>query len=445
MAAYCWGQGVVLMVSLPGTGMHLARIIILIFGFFLVGTGMHHAAYGQNRAQLERQKRENERRLKQTGKILTEVQGKKEATLGQLTAVQEQIATRQARIKNIESEIAILDTELTAKTQRIELLQTDLTKLKKEYGAMVYAAGKATLQDKLFYVFAAQDFNQFFARINYLKQYSLSRRRQAAQIDSVRGRMQGERQKLQNKKVEKQALLKTYTAEQARLDNLKTEQTRLVRRLSDKEEKLRTELANRANANRKLERLIADMIRREMRKAEEERRRADARKAREGGTSPATTTPAESREAIPMSAENIKLSNSFAENKGRLGWPVEAGFIAGRFGRQAHPILKGVYVENLGVNIQTKTQEKVMAVFGGEVGFVADIPGVEGKIVSIMHGNYFTVYSNMRQVSVKPGQKVKTREIIGMVNTDDEGLSELQFQIWKGSDRMNPESWLQGR
>ncbi len=406
---------------------------------------------GKSRAQLEKQRKDNEKRLARASKILDEVESKKEATLGQLAAVKEQISTRQERINVLEGELNILNKELDDKVSRIQGLTTDLTKLREEYGAMVYAASKANARDKLLFVFAAEDFNQFFARLNALRQYTEARRIQAAQIDSLKGKLSGERARLENKKQEKETLLASYTTEKQRLNGLEQKQTKLVTRLSAREQTLRKELDRRQQADRRLERLIADMVRREMRRAEEARRRAEraaerARKpASEGGSEPSAAEREAEREAIPISAENIKLSNSFAENKGKLAWPVASGFISGKYGHQPHPVLKGVYVENLGVNIQTRNQEKVSAVFQGEVGFVADIPGVDGKIVSIMHGDYFTVYSNLSHVNVRPGQKVKTRDLIGTVNTDSEGVSELQFQVWHSNDRMNPEGWLQGR
>ena len=329
-------------------------------------------------------------------------------------------------------------------------LSRDLARLKQEYASLVYAASKTETLDAWLFVFAAESVNQFFARLNHLRYYSAERRAQAAKIEQASARLMGEQKVLKKKLNEKTLLLTSYTIQKKELDGLQTDKSHLVERLSGKEERLKEELARREEADRRLEKLLADLIRREMRKADAARRKADRAEARKAAGKPAKETQAESeaedsREAIPESPETIRLSNVFAENKGRLGWPVESGFISGRFGKQPHPVLRGIIVENLGVNIQTKSGEGVMAVAPGEVGFVASIPGVDGRIVSVLHGNYVTVYSNLGSVSVKPGDKLKARQRIGGVATDREGVSELQFQIWKGSERVNPESWLVGR
>jgi septal ring factor EnvC (AmiA/AmiB activator) len=324
----------------------------------------------------------------------------------------------------------------------------ELAKLKAEYATLVYAASKTETLDAWLFVFAAESVNQFFARLNHLRFYSQERRAQAAKIEKAREQLIGEQKVLKVKVEEKTKLLASYTRQKRELNGLQESKSSLVKRLEGKEERLQQELQARVESDRRLEGLIADMIKREMRRAEEARRRAERAEARKAGkpTPKAEPEPTdENLEAIPASPETIRLSNIFAENRGHLGWPVEQGFISGRFGKQPHPVLKGIIVENLGINIQTKSGEQVVAVASGEVGFVATIPGVEGKIISLIHGKYVTVYSNINNVAVKPGDKVKARERLGSVATDREGVSEVQFQLWKGNDRMNPESWLIGR
>jgi murein hydrolase activator len=420
---------------------------------FSIGSGKSWAQQKQLSKQgLERQKRENEARMQKANKILADVAQKKEATLGQLNALKEQISSRLQLINGIRAEVEQLDRDLNIKLAQTKGLLDNLSDLKAEYAGMVYRASKISAADTWLFVFAADDFNQFFARLTSLRHYAEERRSQAKRIEAARSTLVKQRNKLQFERDKKATLLASYTQEKQKLGQAQQAQGQLIDRLSRKESDLRAEVARREEADRKLERLISDMLRREMRKAEEARRRADREERARSRNRTGERENAEerveeseretSREAIPASAESIRLSNSFVENKGRLGWPVDAGFISGRYGRQAHPILRGVIVENLGINLQTKGGEKVYAVSGGEIGFVADIPGVNGRIVSIMHGDYFTVYSNMGSVSVRPGEKVKARQQIGAVSTDRDGVSELQFQVWKGDQRLNPEIWL---
>ena len=160
----------------------------------------------------------------------------------------------------------------------------------------------------------------------------------------------------------------------------------------------------------------------------------------------AAETPAEAaadRRAVrvALTPETALLSSSFSGNRGRLPWPVSRGFISQRFGRHPHPVLKNVTVENRGVDIQTGAGEPVRACFDGKVLTIANIAGMN-TIVMIQHGDFFTVYAKLRGVSVREGQRVSAREVIGTVATDGEGTSEVQFQVWHNSVNLNPETWL---
>src|SRR5690606_15352787 len=100
------------------------------------------------------------------------------------------------------------------------------------------------------------------------------------------------------------------------------------------------------------------------------------------------------REALALKNSKsvaVALSSSFEENKKKLPWPVASGFISQHFGRQNHPVLKGIITQNDGVNIQTRENEKVTSVFEGEVRSIAFIPTL-GSTVIINHGEYFSVY-----------------------------------------------------
>jgi septal ring factor EnvC (AmiA/AmiB activator) len=153
------------------------------------------------------------------------------------------------------------------------------------------------------------------------------------------------------------------------------------------------------------------------------------RAAREAKTKSSTTTTA-----------SAALSSSFEENKNKFPWPVQ-GFVSLGFGRQKHPLLKGIYIDNNGVNIQTSENEKVKSIFEGEVRAVAFIPPL-GNSVIITHGEYFTVYSGLKEVFVKRGQKVTRSQEIGQVLSNSEGISELRFQIRKNTTALDPQLWL---
>jgi murein DD-endopeptidase MepM/ murein hydrolase activator NlpD len=141
------------------------------------------------------------------------------------------------------------------------------------------------------------------------------------------------------------------------------------------------------------------------------------------------------------SSESLTLSNSFEENKSKFFWPVSSGFVSQKFGRQNHPVLKGIVQQNNGINIQTTQNQKVKSIFDGEVRRVAFIQGL-GSTVIIKHGEYLTVYAGLKEVFVRTGQKVTTNQEIGRVFSNTDGVSELRFQIFKNTTALDPEVWI---
>ena len=159
-----------------------------------------------------------------------------------------------------------------------------------------------------------------------------------------------------------------------------------------------------------------------------------------------TTAETPKRTVTINETKEVALNQSFESNRGRLPWPVERGTITEGYGRQAHAKLKDIYTNNNGIDISTHRNANVRAVFDGEVTSVLSIPGA-GKIVIIKHGNYRTVYSNLQEVYVSVGTKVKTKQAIGsLLSIDGESLSVAHFEIHQVANgqinRMNPSSWI---
>lgn len=144
-----------------------------------------------------------------------------------------------------------------------------------------------------------------------------------------------------------------------------------------------------------------------------------------------------------MTPEEKLASANFEQNKRRLPWPVERGVITDHFGVHEHPVLKNIQVKNNGIDISTSEGAKARAVFAGEVSRVFMVSGGNWAVI-IRHGKYLTVYSNLVNVQVKPGDKVAIKQTIGTVGTDssDEDKTVLKFQIRKETATMNPEEWI---
>ena len=135
------------------------------------------------------------------------------------------------------------------------------------------------------------------------------------------------------------------------------------------------------------------------------------------------------------------MSTDFAKNKGKLPWPVEQGFVSEKFGVNVHPVFKQVKLSNDGITITTSKNANVRSVFGGVVTEIMFIPGYN-NVVIIRHGSYLTVYSNLVEVSVKKGDNVKTKQVIGKLSANEKSNSTLNFQVWKDKDKLNPQLWL---
>jgi murein DD-endopeptidase MepM/ murein hydrolase activator NlpD len=140
----------------------------------------------------------------------------------------------------------------------------------------------------------------------------------------------------------------------------------------------------------------------------------------------------------------MALSKQFNLNKTKLPWPVGSGFISQAFGIHPHPTMRNITTENNGINISTTQGSKARAVFDGEITAIVKIPGLFNTVL-VKHGEYFTVYSNLEVVNISKGQQIKTGQELGLIYTNEEGKTELHFEVWKGNEKQNPEHWLRRR
>ena len=112
------------------------------------------------------------------------------------------------------------------------------------------------------------------------------------------------------------------------------------------------------------------------------------------------------------------------------------------FGKQQHAVFKNIETYNNGIDIATDKEAKVRAVFDGKVSRIFLIKG-EGKVILINHGEYFSIYSGLKEVSVQTGEKIFAKQEIGIVMTDkNRQKTHLHFEIWKNYDKQNPSHWL---
>lgn len=377
------------------------------------------SAWGQrNKSQLQKEKQKNLEKIKETERILDETSKKKKNSLGELSALNQRIIQQENLIASIKAELELLEQDIQENRGIYNALESDLKKLKEEFSALLFEAQKANEGlTKLTFLFASESFGQMLMRLKYMEQYGQARKEQASAIALVQGQLTEQVIEIEKKKVEKDTLLTEELEENNQLVSLKKKKRTVVRSLEKDEKNLRNDLEDTRKAVAKLDKLISDIVREEMERA--------AREAKANATSGTATT---------------ALSSSFEGNKNKFAWPV-SGFISQKFGRQNHPVLTKVVIQNDGINIQTGEGEVVKSIFEGEVRRVAFIPSI-GTSVIINHGDYFSVYSGLKDVYVKMGQRVDSRQDLGVVQINGEGIAELRFQIRKNIVALNPEDWL---
>jgi len=434
--------------------MKIVKIVLfLVFAFGIF------EAHAQSSAELKRRRMELTNELENLRRELQETQSNKKSTLKQLNIIKAQIGLREEKITTVNSEIRLLNSEINQNSNTVRTLQQQLDDLKKEYAAMiVFAYHNQSAYNKMMFVFAAKDFNQGYKRLKYLQQFGTYRERQAQSIQGTQQDLHVKINQLDRTKNEKSNLLQEQKKEKETLAKEKSSQDQVVVGLSKQEVTLRKQQreirANIAKANRAINAAIAREIAEARRKAEAEARAEAARRAALAAerakaenksaaeiavaAKPKAITRSSDSQVLSATPEAAKLSNDFLGNRGRLPWPVANGQVIQGFGIYYQD---GIKNDNTGIDIRTSSNSPVRAVFEGEVSKVIDVSGT--YLVIIRHGEYFTGYVNLKSVSVSAGQKVSTRQTIGVAATDPStGETSVHFELNQGRTSVNPKSWL---
>ncbi len=384
-------------------------------------------AAAQGKEALQKQRDEINKQIQVTNQLLKETEDTRKNTQNQLNLTASKIQLRKKLITTITSEIAGLNSAIAENEQQINLLEEDLERLKKEYADMIYRAYvNRNTYDKLLFVFSSDDFFQALKRTRYINQYSEYRSRQAQLITNTTEKLQQTQLQLESQIEEKTQLLQNERAEQEALANDQRRQESIIGKLQSETKNLKKKLRQQEQERDKLNKEIQRIIEAEI---------AAAKKDNAG--------------TFALTPEAAALSASFESNKGKLPWPIERGVITGRFGKQPHPVLPGITIENNGIDFTTSRGEQVRAIFEGTVTSVFTIPGA-GKNIIISHGAYRSVYTNLQDVFVTTGDKVTTKQVLGILQTDeDENKTVAHLEIWKisgsGTTKQDPTQWIFNR
>lgn len=369
--------------------------------------------------QLNEQIARAEAEIKRNEALLGKIRGEKKVTQNELKLIASRIANRQSIVSSLSQQIKLCEDSIAVRRGHIDRIAEETATLKQEYADMIYAAYKNhILNNSLAFIFAARDFREMTLRVNYMKRYNRLREEKAEQLDSLSQALQGEiaaldvqLSRLEESKRSRDSEIESLRADEATYRQNSTRLAADERRISGR---IKQQEREKQNAQRQLQKLI-----------EEEARRNAGR----------TLTEAESKAAV-------QLSNDFEQNKGRYPYPVSGGVIVDHFGRHPHPTQRGLTIDNKGVNIAGEQGAQVRCIFEGTVSRVVFIKGLN-NCVMVNHGSYYTVYSNLADVSVKSGDRLSRNQVIGklpVTGNNDEWF--LHFELWKGTTYLNPELWL---
>ncbi len=404
----------------------LRTVLILLF---LAGGGFPvvlEAQQNADREKLEARRKELQKEIQYTDRLLKKTRKTKRATLQRYQAILKQVKAREELIATLEKEIAWLEEEMQRDSLVSLALKEDLQRLEEEYAGILRAAFRQKLNNHSWlFVLSASGINDMLRRWLLLYQYRRFRQRQALIIEETRDMLKKRLEQLNERRAEKAGLLAEEQAQNEKLARQLNQKDRLLRSLRKDEKRLKKELEKKKAADRRLNSAIADIIR----AAEAERRKREdihAQKEEEVRKEPA------------MDAASLRFYNL----RGRLPWPVKKGLLVGKFGVQPHPTLPGITTTNNGIDIETDGGAKVLAVHHGEVVGLRYIQGAHYMVI-IRHGIYYTAYANLEHLLVTKGDKVSRGQAIGSLYTDPvTTTSRLHFELWRNKDRLDPSRWL---
>ena len=378
-------------------------------------------AWGQSMKKLESQKAQLEKEIAILNRQLKENSSAREQALSSLTLVRTKITAREKLIAGCDKTLRVLDDSIRNCRSELNRLQARHDTLQTYYARLVRSTYKNRDSRMWYmYVLGSESIGQGVRRFGYLRSLAAQMSTQATRIRETAAAMQVEKDRLESLRADAAAVRKQIVNERAKLRDEEAESNRLVQKLGKDRKKYQQQLQEKNRQKEALNRKIADMIRQQSQKQ-------GGGSGKKGGKTTST-------------AIDSKLSNEFASNRGRLPWPVE-GAVVEAFGKHRHPVYQNVELpQNNGVTLAVKKGTQAKAVFNGTVTQIFVLPGYN-QCVLVNHGAYYTLYSKLGTVAVKSGDKVKTGQVIGTVDTIA-GEDLFHFELWYGTTPQNPENWL---
>ena len=394
-------------------------IIILLLAFVGGANTVYSQSKKKTKKQLQSQQKRITRKINYTKQLLKETKHKKNSSLNELSLLRNQVKERKRLINSYGNEIALIDNQINKNSQDIKKLESDLKSLKAEYAELIYQSYKSRDNfDQWMFLFASKDFYQAMRRMRYLREYNEYRREKAQAIEQTKQELEEEIKELEAQKEERLSLLISKEVEAQELEKDRAKKQIAIAKLQREEKELRKQLRKQQKEWDSLSKKIQKIIEDEFRKKSPSGKR------------------------IPLSPAEVALGNEFASNIGKLPWPTSRARIVSKFGKHQHPDMPGIIVNNKGLDFRCEKGSVTKAVFEGKVTRIFVMPRYY-KVIMVRHGDYFTIYSNIKDVYVKEGDIVKLNQKLGTVWTDPNTEETiLHFELRKEKVPQNPQKWI---
>ncbi len=398
---------------------------LLFLVLFWIGTGAVLSQSTTKRQQeLEAQRVRLKNEIKQINELLFSSKKNRKNVVTEVEDLQVKLSVREELIKVTNAQVNLLTRKINLNERNISDQRKELEALKEDYAKMIQNSyASKSLQNRLMFLFSSENFLQAYKRIQYLKQYTQYRRKQGLAIAEKTQLLQELNKALIEEKSKKLVLVEENKTVQEQLKKERNAQENLIKSLRRKERSLAAQISKKEKEARAIDREIDRLI-----------REAIAASNKAAGKT--------GKKTFELTPEAKLIAANFEANRGRLPWPLDKGVVIQGFGRQRHPVVKTTTIQSNGVTIATAPATQVRAVFEGEVMSVVTFKGSNPSVL-IRHGNYITVYKNLGKLYVKKGDKVKAKEAIGEVFTNQQtGKTEIQFSIFNNVKVLNPKGWI---
>lgn len=425
----------------------MKRIVILLSAIAIAASCCIWSAPQRKRtaSAIRKEQQANKNAIAKTNRKIAENKRRTTASLRSLDALNAEIQQNKTEIQKLSRQLDSISTCQQLLSDTVAAYNRQLEAMRKAYANSVRAT-KAAQQNsltKLAFVLSSESFATAYRRTRYLNEYTRWQKRKTREISTSRQILEEKTKQLDIIKQSKSATMRKISGQQTQLETRQRKTDRLVKDLKREKRTLNQVLKEKQAQALKLDKELDRIIAQELERQRAEKAKAAKNSKPTGNKSVQKGNNVQKTTETYATAESTRqLSGSFESNKGRLLFPVNGQYkVVRTFGRQKHPQLPHVVIDNSGIDIEVAKGGTARAVFEGKVSAIFKQPGF-GTIVMVRHGQYLTIYANLAEINVKNGSKLKQGQTIGRVARGDDGRAVLHFELRKEKQKMNPLNWV---